>query len=174
MRIPLCVLIVQSIIISCTSFHNHHVFTPGHKHLTRSRATPLSNEKSSVDEDDEILSPLGKLLLKRNDVMGYNADTFPPRDRPTDGQTTKRQMAWPFQQFEAPPLLDGSLACDCGFDPLGIAKSQKELFALREAGSIAVWLYSAETTLSLLSDVDNEPPSHHQIHTLTQLYTILT
>ena len=39
-----------------------------------------------------------------------------------------------YQQFEAPPLLDGSLACDCGFDPLGIAKSQKELFALREAG----------------------------------------
>ena len=49
------------------------------------------------DDDDETLSPLGKLLLKRNDVMGYNSDTFPPRDRPDNGQIAKRQMAWPFQ-----------------------------------------------------------------------------
>ena len=137
MKVPcssLCVWMVFCIIISCTSFHVKHVFTHGHKHLTRSRATSLSDDQPSVDE--EILSPLGKLLLKRNDVMGYNADTFPPRDRPSDGvTTTKRQMAWPFQQFEASPLLDGTLACDCGFDPLGIAKSQKELFALREAGT---------------------------------------
>jgi hypothetical protein len=59
-------------------------------------------------------------------VMGFEPDTLPPR-------RTKRKMAWPFQRFDAPPLLDGTLACDCGFDPFRIAKSQKELFALREA-----------------------------------------
>ncbi len=42
-------------------------------------------------------------------------------------------MSWPFQQFDAAPLLDGSLAGDAGFDPLRIATSQKQLFALREA-----------------------------------------
>ena len=87
----LCLLIVICILINdCTSFQNKRVF--GHKHVTRTRATSLSD-----DDDDEILSPLGKLLLKRNDVMGYNADTFPPRDRPEDGQVAKRKMAWPFQ-----------------------------------------------------------------------------
>jgi hypothetical protein len=59
-------------------------------------------------------------------VMGFEPDTLPPRQ-------VKRKMAWPFQRFDAPPLLDGTLACDCGFDPFRIAKSQKELFALREA-----------------------------------------
>ena len=138
-RSTLGILIIHCLIISCISFHGKQVFSHCHRHATtRPLATAISDEQPSPDE--EILSPLGKLLLKRNDVMGYNADTFPPRDRPQNGQTTKRQMAWPFQQFEAPPLLDGTLACDCGFDPLGIAKSQKELFALREAGMM-VFLY---------------------------------
>jgi len=89
-------LIVLCIVINGIAFHNQHVF--GHKHLTRSRATSLSDEQPSQpteDEENRVLSPLGKLLLKRNDVMGYNADTFPPRSK--DGQPAKRQMAWPFQ-----------------------------------------------------------------------------
>ena len=87
-------LIVLCIIISGTAFHNQHVF--GRKYLTRSRATSLSDEQPSADEEENlVLSPLGKLLLKRNDVMGYNSNTFPPRSK--DGQPAKRQMAWPFQ-----------------------------------------------------------------------------
>ena len=45
------------------------------------------------------------------------------------GQT--RMMSWPFQMFKAPSYLDGSLAGDAGFDPLGIA-SKETLFNLRE------------------------------------------
>ena len=38
----------------------------------------------------------------------------------------------PFHPFTLTPSHPHP-ACDCGFDPLGIAKSQTELFALREA-----------------------------------------
>lgn len=41
-------------------------------------------------------------------------------------------MSWPLEQFDAAPMLDGSLAGDAGFDPLGIAKSKEILFSLRE------------------------------------------
>lgn len=44
----------------------------------------------------------------------------------------RRKMSWPLEQFDAAPMLDGSLAGDAGFDPLGIAKSKEILFSLRE------------------------------------------
>lgn len=47
--------------------------------------------------------------------------------------TPKRKMSWPFNQYDAPDILDGSLAGDAGFDPFGIAKSRENLFLLREA-----------------------------------------
>jgi hypothetical protein len=46
--------------------------------------------------------------------------------------TNVRKMSWPFDQFDAPAVLDGSLAGDAGFDPLGIAKDKESLFFLRE------------------------------------------
>lgn len=39
----------------------------------------------------------------------------------------------PIGGFKAPLTLDGSLAGDVGFDPLGFAKSAKTLFWMREA-----------------------------------------
>jgi hypothetical protein len=45
----------------------------------------------------------------------------------------KRKMSWPFSMFDAPDVLDGSLAGDAGFDPLGLAKDKESLFLLREA-----------------------------------------
>jgi len=42
-------------------------------------------------------------------------------------------MSWPFNAFDASPVLDGTLAGDAGFDPLRIAKDQESLFTLREA-----------------------------------------
>ena len=45
---------------------------------------------------------------------------------------TRRKMSWPFDKFDAPEILDGSLAGDAGFDPLGIAKDKESLFFLRE------------------------------------------
>ena len=43
-----------------------------------------------------------------------------------------RKMSWPLQQFDASPVLDGTLAGDAGFDPLRIAKDKATLFSLRE------------------------------------------
>jgi len=48
-------------------------------------------------------------------------------------KATKRKMSWPFDQFDAPDVLDGTLAGDAGFDPLGIAQDRDTLFVLREA-----------------------------------------
>lgn len=50
-----------------------------------------------------------------------------------DSSSNSRRMSWPFDNFDAAPMLTGELAADCGFDPWRIAKSKKELFALREA-----------------------------------------
>ena len=46
--------------------------------------------------------------------------------------TSTRKMSWPFSIFNAPAVLDGSLAGDAGFDPLGFAKDRETLFFLRE------------------------------------------
>lgn len=48
-------------------------------------------------------------------------------------RASSRKMSWPFNQFDAPAVLDGSLAGDAGFDPLGVAQSKENLFTLREA-----------------------------------------
>jgi hypothetical protein len=49
----------------------------------------------------------------------------------SDSSVSKRMMAFPLSMFEAPSYLDGSLAGDLGFDPLGFA-NEKNLFTLRE------------------------------------------
>ena len=45
---------------------------------------------------------------------------------------TTRKMSYPFNNFDASPVLDGSLAGDAGFDPLRISKDEKSLFFYRE------------------------------------------
>ena len=47
--------------------------------------------------------------------------------------TPRRKMSWPLDFIDASPVLDGSLAGDAGFDPLGVAKDTDSLFVLREA-----------------------------------------
>eukprot|EP01036_Dinobryon_divergens_P022840 gene22840-31136_t len=47
--------------------------------------------------------------------------------------TEKEKRTWPFNAFEAPDYLDGSLAGDFGFDPLRIGSNADNLFQLREA-----------------------------------------
>lgn len=44
-----------------------------------------------------------------------------------------RRMSWPFEEFDAPPLLDGTLPGDAGFDPLNVVRCSEDLFVLREA-----------------------------------------
>jgi hypothetical protein len=64
--------------------------------------SPVNGGKEGNSESDERQTPLESLMNKRNDVIGFNSDTLPPR-------RTKRKMAWPFQAFDASPLLDGTL-----------------------------------------------------------------
>ena len=49
------------------------------------------------------------------------------------GSDTDRKMPWPLNMFNAPVVLDGTLAGDAGFDPLGLARSKDDLFFYREA-----------------------------------------
>jgi len=51
----------------------------------------------------------------------------------TSGSDTDRKMPWPLNMFNAPVVLDGTLAGDAGFDPLGLARSKDDLFFYREA-----------------------------------------
>ena len=51
---------------------------------------------------------------------------------PNSPRVSNRKMSWPLQQFDASPILDGTLAGDAGFDPLRIAKDRETLFSLRE------------------------------------------
>ena len=45
--------------------------------------------------------------------------------------TSEKSKALPF--LARPPALDGSMAGDVGFDPLGFASDEKALFNYREA-----------------------------------------
>lgn len=52
----------------------------------------------------------------------------------TDENTNDLPAKWfPFANVKAPKILDGTLAGDVGFDPLGFSKSKKTLFWMREA-----------------------------------------
>lgn len=52
----------------------------------------------------------------------------------TDENTKDLPAKWfPFANVKAPKILDGTLAGDVGFDPLGFSKSKKTLFWMREA-----------------------------------------
>jgi Chlorophyll A-B binding protein len=74
-----------------------------------------------------VFLPIYSLLVISliNVSLSYNLNTQPNK--------AIRKMSWPLDFIDAPPLLDGTLAGDLGFDPLGIAKSTAGLFALRES-----------------------------------------
>ncbi len=67
-----------------------------------SESESSSNGGKEGNSESERQTPLESLMNKRNDVIGFNSDTLPPR-------RTKRKMAWPFQAFDSSPLLDGTL-----------------------------------------------------------------
>jgi len=58
--------------------------------------------------------------------------TFVPPPPPMKKVAVKAQWM-PLGNMKAPMVLDGSLAGDVGFDPLGLAKSEKTLYWMREA-----------------------------------------
>mmetsp|Transcript_25451 Transcript_25451/g.24340 ORF Transcript_25451/g.24340 Transcript_25451/m.24340 type:complete len:289 (-) Transcript_25451:12-878(-) len=78
-----------------------------------------------------------EITKKLNDFKLYSTNNEDINDDVNDDnneiEKVKRKMSWPFEMYDAPEQLDGSLACDLGFDPLGIVKNQKQLFFLREA-----------------------------------------
>lgn len=45
----------------------------------------------------------------------------------------ERYMSWPFNFIKSSEYLTGTLAGDCGFDPLGVVTSEAQLYSLREA-----------------------------------------
>eukprot|EP01035_Chromulina_nebulosa_P019700 gene19700-25622_t len=76
-----------------------------------------------------------KEIEKSQTLTNYDNSTTISNDIPLDIATDRRQSAWwPFKKsLLIPEYLDGSLAGDLGFDPLGIAVNKENLFTLREA-----------------------------------------
>lgn len=68
-----------------------------------------------------------------DDIIDSKPSISDSSDRNGDRDSNKRKMSWPFNNFDAPEVLDGTLAGDAGFDPFGIAKNRENLFVLREA-----------------------------------------
>ena len=59
-------------------------------------------------------------------------EIIPPRY--SDTKSPPRKIQWfPFGNYNAPEMLDGSLAGDVGFDPLRYSSSKKTLYWMREA-----------------------------------------
>ena len=80
--------------------------------------------------------------VEGGDLSSVTSAATPAPEEPkyTPPPTTKRSAPvrrpakWiPIGGVMAPAVLDGSLAGDVGFDPLGLAKSKKGLFWMREA-----------------------------------------
>lgn len=53
--------------------------------------------------------------------------------KPVPKMQRKKAQWFPLGDVKAPAVLDGSLAGDVGFDPIGFSKSQKTLYWMREA-----------------------------------------
>lgn len=60
-------------------------------------------------------------------------ETYIPAPPPPMKKVAVKAQWFPLGNMKAPMALDGSLAGDVGFDPLGLAKSEKTLFWMREA-----------------------------------------
>lgn len=81
-----------------------------------SSSSSLSALASSTSDEQAVVT-----------LKEINVDTPPSPRR----KTPKMSEAIPF--LERPAVLDGELAGDFGFDPLGFAKNKESLWALREA-----------------------------------------
>jgi len=87
---------------------------------TASHVVPWATSDGAISDED----------------TGSNADTSADSsvaDTTVVPAVQRRKMSWPFDKFDAAEALDGTLAGDAGFDPLGVAQDKENLFLLREA-----------------------------------------
>lgn len=90
---------------------------------------PLSKSTISFLAADDNTAPATELASAPAQEV-TPTPVQPPRPTPKKRIPAK----WiPVGNVMAPAVLDGSLAGDVGFDPLGLAKSQKSLYWMREA-----------------------------------------
>jgi hypothetical protein len=117
-KIIICIMILQ--MKSASSFIQH----------MRTISQPFSYKKTdALPYEMTKISQSFQLYSTNNEDINNDIN----KDQNEKVAPVKRKMSWPFEMYDAPEQLDGSLACDLGFDPLGIVKNQKQLFFLREA-----------------------------------------
>jgi hypothetical protein len=91
-----------------------------------------------------LLPPVYTLYSGQRTNSLFMKSDMKPSSEPIDSETTmipprykKKQIQkaqwFPLLNINAPVLLDGTLAGDVGFDPLGFASSKKTLYWMREA-----------------------------------------
>lgn len=88
----------------------------------KKRSSSLFSNIENMDDMEENMDG-GDEIVRTFEFLNINDTTL----------TVKRKMSWPLNMFDAPDVLDGTLAGDAGFDPLGVAKDKESLFLLREA-----------------------------------------
>jgi hypothetical protein len=76
-----------------------------------------------------------KMVLRSSSVLDPEEPTAPePVPVPAPVKKIALNAKWfPFGNLKAPMVLDGTLAGDAGFDPLGLSKDMKSLYWQREA-----------------------------------------
>jgi hypothetical protein len=117
-KVITCIMILQ--MKSASSFIQNIRITS--QPFAYKKADALPYEMTKMSQNFQLYSTNNEDI--NNDINEDQNEVVAP---------VKRKMSWPFEMYDAPEQLDGSLACDLGFDPLGIVKNQKQLFFLREA-----------------------------------------
>jgi hypothetical protein len=90
---------------------------------------------ASVASSSAFMAPSSNKVsvaaLRLSDSTADEGTEIPKIEKPMAPPLPKMSQALPFAK--RPPMLDGSMAGDAGFDPLGFAKSKEDLINYREA-----------------------------------------
>lgn len=84
-----------------------------------------------MSERDEIMENLELINLEQNAVDTTTTTQNPVVSSATEAALRMKSQSLPF--MDRPTALDGTLAGDVGFDPLGFAKTKDDLIRYREA-----------------------------------------
>jgi hypothetical protein len=113
-------------VLLCTIFYAANGFN------SLSNVNTCSRQCLQMSDNDDPM-PLIPEIVDNDDPMPLIpeiVDYIPPRYN----KKLPRKAQWfPLINLKAPEMLDGSLAGDVGFDPLGFSKSKKTLYWMREA-----------------------------------------
>jgi len=115
-----------SIIATISLIGSSHAFTsfsPTSNNVVRSSQTKQHMSKEKFDKEEPSSTSA--------DSVGPIAATISTEVSEQVGSIPSMSMSMPF--MERPAILDGSIAGDVGFDPLGFAKTEEDLVNYREA-----------------------------------------